>query len=779
MHLRKKIAALWLRQALRKQWFTDLQSKMQNKDLAFNKIFQNKKRIVVPMPHLQTSLEDDDKGDIKETLIELGALEKGDHVEWGSGEIRTSDGKKKKLGKAISRVQRKLEKGNPKLWKAIKRDLRVEHAHHKAVVNYDEYVVDPLEDLLEEWADTEVMSYNEPLRRLYEFTQSVSGQDQKKDHWSSLQTQTLQKDLSKISKISGKAQRLWAEAMQSILLFSDKDMEKARVQEQENADEWAGFKDNLREKAQQRQIGDLTPEDRQTLKNESLENRKKNSQFMIRTHEYTNGIAMMESFPKELRERLSHAVARSIKNLSETQDEKDESYVDLTKLREPLSASEKRHAALLQNLERSRQRYDRWKAENAFSKSLVISRAPLDVLRMSDHPTAPQAIQSCHSQGGSYFQCAVTEAQGTGLVGYVVADKDLEGLDLEKDEIFKDIDRNVEGITPRARIRIRRFEHNTDETELALPELATYGTNYENLVGLTTDWARAVQKEEFEKKPRMSEFTLTGGHYRDNDDSVLFNNFFDIDDEHGDTEHRREQKKPKPEEQQRLLKDRETQKKTPESGEDASQFWQWMNKTYPEVQNPNPEGRQQRITPATLKGYAEDGQYQQKAQQMVEQYMNSYRQQQTQRVAVEYLRRAITASSAEFSPEFYRQIGIQRFRHPDTDNHVLFYSLPKKERQRIHDQLTAKKPAHTTQLSREDMGRLKQEMTRDDREQNEAEAKARRSDRREMAKALKELKSKSLPQRLFDKEKRRLLQEIKSRALIREQERKKQQADAA
>jgi len=147
-----------------------------------------------------------------------------------------------------------------------------------------------------------------------------------------------------------------------------------------------------------------------------------------------------------------------------------------------------------------------------------------------------------------------------------------------------------------------------------------------------------------------------------------------------------------------------------------------------------------------------------------------------EKVASTWLHRIVVAA---FSPEFYRQIGVQRFRHPETNNHVLFYSLPQEEQKRIHDQWQAKRSPHTTQITRSERDHLKREMTREKRERNEAEAKAGQSDRREMAKALKELKDKNLPKRLYDKEKRRLVQEMESRALVRERERKKQKADAA
>jgi hypothetical protein len=144
-----------------------------------------------------------------------------------------------------------------------------------------------------------------------------------------------------------------------------------------------------------------------------------------------------------------------------------------------------------------------------------------------------------------------------------------------------------------------------------------------------------------------------------------------------------------------------------------------------------------------------------------------------EKVASTWLRRIVLAA---FSPEFYRQIGIQRFRNPDTGNHVLFYSLPQKEQERIHGEWKSKRSPHRTEVSREDMAKLKREMRRSEREKDETEAKAGKADRREMAKALKELKSKNLPKRLFDKEKRRLVQEMESRALAREKKRKEEAA---
>ena len=56
--------------------------------------------------------------------------------------------------------------------------------------------------------------------------------------------------------------------------------------------------------------------------------------------------------------------------------------------------------------------------------SVVMSRHPIDVLRMSDIGN----ITSCHSEGNSYFQCAVAEAKGHGPIAYLVKSEDLQEL---------------------------------------------------------------------------------------------------------------------------------------------------------------------------------------------------------------------------------------------------------------------------------------------------------------------------------------------------------------
>jgi hypothetical protein len=182
---------------------------------------------------------------------------------------------------------------------------------------------------------------------------------------------------------------------------------------------------------------------------------------------------------------------------------------------------------------------DRWSTQvasgNMFdpTNSIVISRHPIDVLRMSDH----SGIRSCHSEGSSYFQCAVTEAKEGGPVAYAVETKELEKVNLQDDEIFHDSDRGQAGgvIVPLGRIRLRRYINNDDsEFELAIPETSSYGDNISGFLSSLTEWAYEKQKSKFEgKEINVDDFGFTGGSYKDTADGDLFNNFFDVDNHSG------------------------------------------------------------------------------------------------------------------------------------------------------------------------------------------------------------------------------------------------------
>ncbi len=142
---------------------------------------------------------------------------------------------------------------------------------------------------------------------------------------------------------------------------------------------------------------------------------------------------------------------------------------------------------------------------------IIYSRAPIDVLRMSDHGT-----HSCHAETGSYFNCALADAMLNAGIAYLVTAEDYAKItDLQADEIFKDDVRKKEGIVPVARIRIRAVIDKSGHT-IAVPSAKIYGQEKYNT---NHDFSKQVLA--WAKKQDVSDFkwddvlTLKGGTYQD------------------------------------------------------------------------------------------------------------------------------------------------------------------------------------------------------------------------------------------------------------------------
>jgi hypothetical protein len=190
--------------------------------------------------------------------------------------------------------------------------------------------------------------------------------------------------------------------------------------------------------------------------------------------------------------------------------------------------------------------------ELAGDNVMVVSRSPVDLIRMSDFP----GIQSCHSPPrpkrdasgnivmrgkekaieGIYFDCAVQESKNNGAVAYLMPRKTVEAKkeNLQDREFFKDIERpEVQGTTPMQRIRLRRYLHKPTKTELLVPELEIYGSNPSSafLEGLIS-WSRSVQKIEIGKitssTPNLTDFILIGGSYSDTSTLEIMENFLEV-----------------------------------------------------------------------------------------------------------------------------------------------------------------------------------------------------------------------------------------------------------
>jgi hypothetical protein len=182
--------------------------------------------------------------------------------------------------------------------------------------------------------------------------------------------------------------------------------------------------------------------------------------------------------------------------------------------------------------------------ENIKKYSIVISRSPIDVLRMSDIGR----IDSCHAEGGSYFHCAIQEAKKGGPIAYLVRTEDIKGLseeEFQNEEIFKDSSRDVSGITALARLRVRKYVNKNTEEEIAVPETRIYGERvsgfYDTIKDFFKDKQPDLNAENISKQFKNKELLRTGGTYTDSGDDLLFNNMFDMEDRlYGSLSHRGE-----------------------------------------------------------------------------------------------------------------------------------------------------------------------------------------------------------------------------------------------
>ena len=147
----------------------------------------------------------------------------------------------------------------------------------------------------------------------------------------------------------------------------------------------------------------------------------------------------------------------------------------------------------------------------------ILSRDEIDVLRMSDH----DGLDSCHSLDGGYDQCVLADAKRDGAIIYSVLKSDFEDLAggtdqakldaLEGKEIFKDETRNVEGIVPTGRVRVRKV--SLQGIEFAVVEDALYGkfpvgSRYNIFKDLTYS-----QKDKYEKLKQPIDIGADGISY--------------------------------------------------------------------------------------------------------------------------------------------------------------------------------------------------------------------------------------------------------------------------
>lgn len=159
--------------------------------------------------------------------------------------------------------------------------------------------------------------------------------------------------------------------------------------------------------------------------------------------------------------------------------------------------------------------------KNQEGVSVVISRHPIDIVRMSDH----SEWSSCHSFGDSFWKCALQEAKTGGAIAYVVRNKDLSNVsDIQAKDIFEDKNRKIQGIEPLERIRLRRFQD--DNHDYLVPELRTYGIKHVGFADTLKQWALNVQEDKL-KDVDYSKLKLRGGSQQDNNANDLWSSFLD------------------------------------------------------------------------------------------------------------------------------------------------------------------------------------------------------------------------------------------------------------
>jgi len=176
------------------------------------------------------------------------------------------------------------------------------------------------------------------------------------------------------------------------------------------------------------------------------------------------------------------------------------------------------------------------KIDNKSLLSVVMSRHPVDVFRMSDFAN----ITSCHAPpstptgpyrgGGSYYKCAVAEARDGGAISFLVNTKDIEGIDLEQKDIFTDKTRGFSGVNPVGRLRLRAIVNKEANISLAIPEERLYGEDIVGFRETVTNWAISSQASQFQKAISLAKggvldldkFERLGGDYEDHTIDNLF-----------------------------------------------------------------------------------------------------------------------------------------------------------------------------------------------------------------------------------------------------------------
>ncbi len=164
--------------------------------------------------------------------------------------------------------------------------------------------------------------------------------------------------------------------------------------------------------------------------------------------------------------------------------------------------------------------YDRMTNKVSKNMTLVLTRIPLEIVRMSDLPQ----LHSCHMVGGMYASCATQEAKSAGgAVGFLFPqsynEAKIKRLETNEREFIIDLERNIKGSNPLTRIRMRTFliTYGNTSMYLTIPSLKMYGKPYRELYAVLKNYLFTKQSSIISKLKSISdrylEVKLLGGGY--------------------------------------------------------------------------------------------------------------------------------------------------------------------------------------------------------------------------------------------------------------------------
>ncbi len=176
---------------------------------------------------------------------------------------------------------------------------------------------------------------------------------------------------------------------------------------------------------------------------------------------------------------------------------------------------------------------------------IIYTRVPRDVVRMSDFPN----LKSCHTpvypdepaEDRMYASCATQEASSKGgavaylFKGNVLSKETISKLESSNEEFMKDPRRNIDGLIPLSRLRVRTIgilDDSGKEITLHVPDSKVYGTVYQVFIDSVYNFLKELQANQLAAIANISggiKLKIYGGGYTDSSLAVKINSFIGRD----------------------------------------------------------------------------------------------------------------------------------------------------------------------------------------------------------------------------------------------------------